>query len=187
MERCIRPRKKIYPGIVSAAMLAGLFISGCIPHFSPALSPVPTVPDLDLRRYAGTWYEIARLPHGFEKNMEQVTATYTINADGTIRVVNKGFDLRKKRWKQATATAWRPAPDRPGHLRVRFFWPFTADYNVIAMDSRNYQWAMVTSRSKKYLWILSRKPSMDETRYIDLVDRARQWGFDVGALHRVSH
>ena len=151
------------------------------------MKQIPTVPDLDIRQYAGTWYEIVRLPHRFEKNMERVTATYTINADGTVQVINKGFDIRKNRWKQATARAWRPDPDRPGHLRVRFFWPFTADYNVIALDTAHYQWAMVTSGSKKYLWILSRKPSMDEACYFDLVNRARQWGFDVDALHRVSH
>lgn len=180
-------RKKRRRGRIPAVIAIGLLISGCIPPFSAAPPPVPTVSDLDILRYVGTWYEIARLPHRFEKNMEQVTATYTLNRDGTIRVVNKGFDTSKHRWRQATARAWRPDPDRAGHLRVRFFWPFTADYNVIALDQDRYQWAMVTSGSKKYLWILYRKPQMDAAHYRDLVDRARHWGFPVDDLYRVQH
>ncbi len=180
-------RKKRKRGRIPAVIAIGMLISGCIPPFSAAPPPVPTVSSLDIQRYVGKWYEIARLPHRFEKNMEEVTATYTLNRDGTIRVINKGFDTQKHRWRQATAKAWRPDPQRPGHLRVRFFWPFTADYNVIAIDEVHYQWAMVTSSSKKYLWILAREPAMDEARYLDLVNRARQMGFSVDDLHRVRH
>jgi len=141
----------------------------------------------DLDRYLGTWYEIARLPHKFEKDLEQVTATYTLRDDGKISVVNRGFNTKSKEWEEAEGKAWIPDPETPAKLRVSFFLFFASDYKIIELDQNDYAYAMVTSSSKEYLWILSRTPQLDEKIYDRLVDTAHQLGFDVSKIHRVSH
>jgi apolipoprotein D and lipocalin family protein len=146
---------------------------------------IPPVSDFDLQRYLGTWYEIARLPHRFEKGLTRVTATYEIDPNGSLRVVNRGFKAAKNKWSQAEGKAWVPNPGVPALLKVRFFWPFSAEYKVIRLDPE-YQWAVVTSSQKKYLWILSREPVMDEALVESLVRYARENGFDVSKLNRVD-
>ncbi|MBT4483410.1 MAG: lipocalin family protein [Candidatus Latescibacteria bacterium] len=148
---------------------------------------VPAVGDLDITRYAGTWYEIARLPHSFEKNLERVTATYTLQDDGNIEVVNRGFKSKKGEWKSIKGKAWIPDPAVPARLKVKFFWFFSSEYKVIDLDSENYTYAMVTSSSRKYLWILSRTPGINETLYTRLVRKAQDLGFDMEKLYRVQH
>jgi apolipoprotein D and lipocalin family protein len=134
----------------------------------------------------GTWYEIARLPNSFEKNLDHVTAIYTLRDDGKINVLNKGFDSAKKYWKEATGKAWIPNSRIPAHLRVSFFWIFAGDYKIIALDGENYSYSMVTSKTKKYLWILSRTPRMDNEVYNKLVEKAKGFGFEVEELYKVS-
>jgi apolipoprotein D and lipocalin family protein len=146
---------------------------------------IPTVSGFELSRYLGTWYEIARLPHRFEKGLTRVTATYEINPNGTIRVLNRGFKAAKNKWSQAEGKAWVPDPKVPALLKVRFFWPFSAEYKVIRRDAE-YQWAVVTSGTKNYLWILSREPVMDKALYESLVQYVRENGFDVSKLIRVE-
>jgi apolipoprotein D and lipocalin family protein len=144
------------------------------------------VENFQLDRYLGTWYEIARLPHGFEKNLERVTATYSLRDDGKIRVLNRGFNIRKEKWSEAEGRAWIPDAAEPARLRVSFFLFFAADYRVISLDGLGYSWGMVTSGSRKYLWILSRSSEMDEELYTKLVGQAARWGFPVDQLIRVS-
>ncbi|MBN2200870.1 lipocalin family protein [bacterium] len=146
---------------------------------------IPPVPDFELNRYLGTWYEIARLPHRFEKGLSRVTATYTLNPNGTIHVVNRGFKAAKNRWSQAEAKAWVPDPEFPARLKVRFFWPFSAEYKVIRLDPE-YRWAVVTGSKNNYLWFLCREPVMDEALYESLVQYVRDNGFDVSKLIRVE-
>ncbi len=146
---------------------------------------IPPVSDFELNRYLGTWYEIARLPHRFEKGQSRVTATYALNPNGTIHVLNRGFKAAKNKWSQAEAKAWVPDPAVPARLKVRFFWPFSGEYKVIRLDTE-YQWAVVTSGTKNYLWILSRVPVMDEALYESLVQYVRENGFDVSKLIRVE-
>jgi apolipoprotein D and lipocalin family protein len=148
---------------------------------------IPIVPTLDLERYLGTWYEIARLPHKFEKDLQQVTATYSLRDDGKIRVLNKGFNTKKEEWNEAEGKAWIPDPGQPARLRVSFFWIFAADYRVIALDTVAYQYAMVTSSSKEYLWILARQPQLDAQIYDQLLAYARQQDFDLSELIKVAH
>jgi lipocalin len=134
----------------------------------------------DLSKYLGTWYEIARLPAWFERDMTNVTATYSLKPNGQVKVVNAG--LRKGKAKRAIGRA-KPAGDpRVGHLKVAFFLWFYADYVVIDLDSVNYQYAMVAS-SREYLWILCRQPKLDKGILDALVDKARNLGFDTGKLY----
>jgi len=146
---------------------------------------LPPVPDFELKSYLGTWYEIARLPHRFEKGLSRVTATYTLKPNGTIHVLNRGFKAAKNKWSQAEGKAWVPDPEVPARLKVRFFWPFSADYKVIRLDPE-YQWAVVTSSKNNYLWFLCRQPVMDEALYESLVKYVRENGFDVSQLIRVE-
>jgi len=138
-----------------------------------------TVKELDISRYLGTWYEIARFPHSFEKGLVGVTATYSMRPDGKIKVLNQG---RKNsldgELSSAVGKAKIPDPSKPGNLKVSFFWIFYAEYNVLELDPE-YQYALIGSSNEKYLWILSRNPEMDEKTYQMLVEKARLRGYDV--------
>ena len=145
-----------------------------------------TVKEVDLRRYAGTWYEIARLPNSFEKGLVGVTATYTLRDDGKITVVNQGYrgsvDGRRQRVK---GKAKVPDPGEQGRLKVSFFLWFYADYLILDLDAENYQYALVGGGNTNYLWILSRTPQMEEEVYTSLVDKARHLGFEVEKLEQI--
>lgn len=144
-----------------------------------------TVKELDLNRYLGTWYEIARFPHSFEKNLVGVTATYRLRDDGKIEVVNQGYKntLDGERSK-AVGKAKIPDKNEPGKLKVSFFWIFYADYFVLELD-KNYQYVMIGSFSDKYFWILCRTPQMDSKIYDMLVENARKRGYDLSKLYKV--
>jgi apolipoprotein D and lipocalin family protein len=145
-------------------------------------APLPTVAHVDLARYLGRWYEVARLPVPFEKNCEHVTAEYSQRADGTIRVVNtchKGAVHGPV--KKATATA-RPVDATNAKLKVQFFWPFEGDYWILDLDQADYQYALVGEPSRKSLWLLSRQPQLTPDVRRHLTDRARELGFPVEKL-----
>lgn len=145
-----------------------------------------TVKQLDLNRYLGTWYEIARFPNSFEKNLVGVTATYSLRADGKIKVLNQGhkFTLDGKLSK-AVGKAKIPDPNEPGKLKVSFFWFFYADYFVLELD-KNYQYALIGSSSPKYFWILSRTPQVDEPTYQMLLEKARKRAYNLDKLEKVQ-
>lgn len=136
----------------------------------------------DLDRYLGNWYEIARYNHRFERGMQQVRAEYILEAPGHIRVVNSGVDAEGK-YREAIGKAH---PGKyPGQLRVSFFWIFYADYNVLALDPA-YRWALVGSNSPKYLWILSRTPTLPDTELEEILRQAAARGYDTTRLLYVS-
>ena len=145
-----------------------------------------TVKTLDLNRYLGKWYEIARFPHSFEKGLVGVTATYRLKEDGMIEVLNEGFKntLDGERSK-AIGKAKMPNKLEPGKLKVSFFWIFYADYFVLELDQINYQYAMIGSSSDKYFWILSRTPEMNPSVYNMLLDNARKRGYNLDKLFKV--
>lgn len=144
------------------------------------------VKDVDLSRYAGRWYEIARFPHRFEQDLVGVTATYSLREDGKIDVLNEGFvKTLDGKHKKARAFAKVPDPGMPGRLKVYFFWPFGADYLILELDRDMYSYALVGSSSENYLWILSRTPILDEETYRMLVTKAADRGYDVSRLERV--
>lgn len=148
---------------------------------------VPTVRGFRLERYLGTWYEIARLDHAFERGLERVTATYTPRAGGGIVVANRGFDAGTRAWREATGKAFPVGEPDEGRLKVSFFGPFYGGYNIIALDTESYEWAMVCGPSRRYLWILARTPALDPEVRERLVARARSLGFPTDQLIAVRH
>lgn len=158
-----------------------------ISHPASAAAPVTSVPEMELSRYAGHWYEIAHLPVSFQRQcVSDITATYALRADGTISVHNA---CRTGDGEQAIADGVaRTVQDHPGRLQVRFVpgwlsWvPLVwADYWVIALDP-DYQWAVVGDPDREYLWILSREPAMDAALFARLKARAEAMGYDLGPL-----
>ncbi len=166
-------------------MLASLlsFLPGCAHNSTRGLPPVT---GFDAGRYAGTWYEIARFPHVFERGLTRVTAEYTAQADGSIRVVNRGYDPAKQKWRSATARAVFPGAHDIGLLRVTFFWPFSASYKVVKLDEKEYAWAVVTSGTLDYFWILARTPRLPPETYAELVKFAADSGFDTSRIEKVE-
>ena len=161
-----------------------LFIFSCTNTNSQMLDNT-TVKKLDLNRYLGTWYEIARFPHSFEKNLVGVTATYSMREDGKIKVVNQGYkNTLDGEFSVAEGKAKIPNEAEPGKLKVSFFWIFYGDYYVLELDE-NYQYVMIGSSSPKYFWILSRTPQMDSAIYDVLLEKARKRGYNLEQLVKV--
>ncbi|SFC30675.1 apolipoprotein D and lipocalin family protein [Parapedobacter composti] len=144
------------------------------------------VRNFEVNRYLGKWYEIARLDHKQERNLNNVTAEYGLNGDGTIRVVNSGYNYIKRKHESATGKAKFRDSQGIGALSVSFFGPFYSGYNVIALD-RDYQYALVAGESLKYLWILSRTTAVPDSIRKDYLQKAKQIGYDTSQLIWVEH
>ena len=161
-------------GIVSSLAAA---LTGCV-----TTSDIAAVRDFEPERYMGTWYEIARLPQYFERDMDEVRARYTLESDGTIEVVNSGVRNGEPQSITGTAKLKNPkAKPLTGELRVSFFWPFYSDYRIIELDP-DYTVAVVTGGSRSYLWVLSRKPEMPQAELDGIVRRMKTLGFEVDKL-----
>ena len=144
------------------------------------------VKELDIDRYLGKWYEISRFDHRFERGLIGVTATYSYRKDGKIKVVNSGYkESFDGRLSEAIGKAKIPNSVVPAKLKVSFFWFFYGDYFVLELDE-DYQYAVIGSSSDKYLWILSRKPQMDENLYNQLLKNLTNRGYDVTKLIKVK-
>ncbi|CAO98024.1 lipocalin family protein [Erwinia tasmaniensis] len=142
---------------------------------------VTPVDNFDSSRYLGRWYEIARFNHPFERGLDHVTASYSQRDDGGLKVVNRGFNSKKQRWQESTGKAYFTGRNDRAALKVSFFGPFYAGYNVIALD-KDYQHALVCGPNRDYLWMLSRTPRLDEQVKQDLIEKARRAGFAVDEL-----
>lgn len=164
-------------------LLAVYLLAGCSTQ-PPA--GIQSVQGFDIQRYQGQWYEIARLDHGFEHGLIDVTATYTPRSDGGINVVNCGYDLSSSSWKEAHGRAYFNGAADIGSLKVSFFWPFFGGYHVVALDS-DYRWAMVIGNDRSYLWILSRTAQLPDPIKARLVVLATGLGFDTSKLIWVQH
>jgi len=144
--------------------------------------PLEVVDHVDLERYLGTWYEIATIPQRFQKGCVGVTATYSLRPDGKIRVINR---CRKEtldgQLRDIEGKAWVVDKKTNAKLKVQFFWPFSGAYWIIELDA-DYQWAVVGHPNRNYLWILSRKPRMDQALYDDLIDRIGNKGYDISKI-----
>jgi apolipoprotein D and lipocalin family protein len=168
--------------------LAILLAVGILPaHAAGKQAPMQVVPSVDLTRYAGKWYEIARLPNRFQRDCASDTsATYTLRPDGKITVLNQ-CRQSDGRVKSATGTGRLAGGKEPNSkLRVTFFWPFYGNYWIIDLEP-DYRWAVVGEPDRKYFWILSREPQLDEALYSQIVERARNQGYDLGPLLRTPH
>ena len=155
--------------------LAGMFclvLMGCtgIPE---GIEPVT---DFDQERYLGTWYEIARLDHSFERGLSEVTATYRANPDGSIAVLNRGFDQEEARWREAEGVARFVDSSTVAHLKVSFFGPFYGSYIVFELGE-NYEHAFVSGFNREYLWLLSRSPQVSDTLRNEFLETITKLGF----------
>ncbi len=154
-----------------------LVLSGCTGH----PEGVQPVSGFELERYLGTWHEIARLDHAFERGLTDVTAHYRRRDDGGIDVVNRGYDPDKGDWTEARGRAYFIGDADVASLKVSFFGPFYGGYHVFALDPE-YRWAMVAGPSREYLWILARQPELPPAVLNELLARARRAGFATDAL-----
>ena len=162
-----------------------LAISACAVLFEACRVSMPkgavAVKPFDKEKYLGKWYEIARMDFKFEKHLESVTADYTSGEEGTIQVKNRGYHTVKKVWKESTGTAKSVRDPAEGRLKVSFFGPFYAGYNIIAIDP-GYRHALVAGNNLKYLWILSRTPDIPEGIKTLFMRQARALGYDIKKL-----
>jgi apolipoprotein D and lipocalin family protein len=142
---------------------------------------IEPVSELDLERYTGTWYEIARLDHSFERGLSDVTAQYTLNPDGSVTVINRGYSAEEGGWQEADGRAVPVEDSAEGHLKVSFFGPFYASYVVFQLDD-NYQEVYITGYNKDYLWLLSRSPRVPDKAIESFKAIAQAKGFDLGEL-----
>ncbi len=158
------------------SLLAGL-LTGCV----GVPKDVDVIEGFELPRYLGTWYEIARLDHSFERGLDTVSATYSLREGGGVTVLNRGRNAQGQ-WSEAKGKAFFVGKPEIGRLKVSFFGPFYGAYNIIALDKQSYAWAMVCGPDKSYLWILSRTPVLDAAIQQQLVAQAKAAGFDTASL-----
>ncbi len=168
--------------LVLPLLLALFLLTGC----AGVPEGVTPARGFQIERYLGTWYEIARLDHRFERGLRDITAAYSLRDDGGIDVLNKGFDTTANAWKTATGRAYFIGAPDIASLKVSFFRPFYGGYHVMALDP-DYRWAMVSGPDHDYFWILAREPELPEALLAKLLDTARTAGFETDALIRVEH
>ncbi|MGB5443676.1 MAG: lipocalin family protein [Gammaproteobacteria bacterium] len=168
---------------IMALMLGALFAAGCT-GLPDGVTPVS---GFDVNRYLGSWYEVARLDHRFERGLEKVSAHYSYRDDGGIRVLNRGFDPARGQWQDAEGKAYFMGDPQTGRLKVSFFGPFYGSYNIIELDQAGYRYALVCGPDTSYLWILARQPDLDKDIVKTLVARAAGLGFDTTQLIYVNH
>jgi len=135
----------------------------------------------ELSKYLGTWYEIARLDHSFERGLSNVTAEYSLRKDGGVRVINRGYSAEEGKWEQAEGKAYFVEDSDTGHLKVSFFGPFYGAYVVFNLDE-DYQQSFVSGPDRSYLWFLSRTPTVSEADKQRFIQAARAKGFDTDEL-----
>lgn len=147
---------------------------------------VKAIQDFDKDKYLGSWYEIARLDFVFEKNLNNTTAEYSLNEDGSIKVVNRGYNFIKNKYVASTGKVKFAGDSNEGKLKVSFFGPFYSGYNIIALDS-DYKYALVAGESLKYLWLLSREKTMPNTIKEAYLKTAKDLGYNTSELIWVKH
>ena len=147
-------------------------------------NPVNAVPvtGFDSEKYLGTWYEVARLDHGFERGLSHVSATYTRREDGKITVLNQGYKATSQKTKTATGKAKFANDSTTGHLKVSFFGPLYGDYIIFDLDKTAYSRAYVSGGKDNYLWLLSRTPTITENVRSDFLAKSEALGYDTESL-----
>lgn len=166
--------------LLIGSMSVILFSCSTIPDGAVAVKP------FNKEKYLGTWYEIARLDFKYERNLDNTTATYSLNDNGSIKVVNQGYDTIENKWVQAIGKAKFVKDDNIAMLKVSFFGPFYSGYNVIGLDDE-YKYALVAGKSLKYLWILSREtniPGDIKDKYLKI---AEDIGYNTADLLWIKH
>ncbi|MCI9845809.1 lipocalin family protein [Flavobacterium pectinovorum] len=171
----------IVPILIGAGI--GLALCSCgggIPKKATAVT------NFDSTKYLGKWYEIARLDYKWERDLDNVTAEYSLNEDKTIKVDNKGYNFKKGKREQSIGKAKFVEKENIGMLKVSFFGPFYSGYNVVLIDP-DYKYALVAGESLKYMWILSREKTIPESVKTDFLMKAREIGYTTSDLVWVKH
>lgn len=168
---------------LSIAVLVGFIGVSCL-GMPKTVKPVG---DFDINRYMGTWYEIARLDHSFERGLSQVTAEYSLREDGGVDVVNRGFSEKDREWKEAQGKAYFVESQSEGYLKVSFFGPFYGSYVVFELDKKDYSYAFVSGPDTTYLWLLARSPKVEPGVIERFKKRTAELGFDTENLIFVNH
>lgn len=176
----MKAKSKILVVACSLGFLALLNSCASIPKKAKA------VENFDINRYLGTWYEIARFDFRFEKDLDNVSAQYSLNKKGNVIVLNSGFNYKKAEWKKADGLAKFRGNKDVAELKVSFFGPFYAGYNVVALDE-NYQYALIAGKDLDYLWILSKTKSIPEEVKSNYLRIAEEIGYDTSKLIWVKH
>lgn len=171
--------KITFTAIIFFGITASLVSGGCNGKSMKNMD-TSTVKELDINRYLGKWYEMARFDHSFERGLVGVTVTYSFRPDGKIKVVNEGYQNTLD-GKHSVAVGKAKTTSEPGKLKVSFFWIFYGAYNILELDA-DYQWALIGSSSDKYLWILSRTPVLEPGVLSGIIEKARQRGYDTSKL-----
>jgi apolipoprotein D and lipocalin family protein len=167
--------------LLASSAVVMLFLSArSIPKGAVALKP------FSLQKYLGKWYEIARLDYKWERNLDNVTAQYSLRPDGNIKVENKGYNVEHAGWEKSIGKAKPVRDSTEAMLKVSFFGPFYSGYNVIAIDP-DYKYALVAGESTKYLWILSREKTIPKKVKEDYLEKAQEIGYDTDELVWVKH
>jgi len=159
-------------------LISALLLSACAQR-NENIKPVT---GFEINRYLGVWYEIARMDHSFERGLSNVSAEYSLNPDGSIKVYNKGFNSDKNKWKTAVGRAKFAASQDTGEFKVSFFGPFYGAYIIVELDNANYSYALISGGSLDYLWILSRTPDLDKPTLDKLLQTATNLGYDTDKL-----
>ncbi|MBK8809005.1 MAG: lipocalin family protein [Bacteroidales bacterium] len=146
----------------------------------------PAVKPFEISKYLGLWYEIARLDFKYERGLNNTTAQYNLNENGTVKVLNKGFAYEKNEWKTAEGKAKFVKDTNEGRLKVSFFGPFYSAYTVVAID-KEYKYALVAGESLSYLWILSRSTTIPDTIKNQFLQTAKNLGYNTNDLIWVEH
>jgi len=169
--------------MIKISIVLVLFLTGCV----GIPENVKPVDNFKLEKYLGKWYEIARLDHSFERGLTRVTADYSLQDNGGVRVLNRGYSPKENTWKEVEGKAYFVEGSDQGYLKVSFFGPFYGSYIVFELDHENYQYALVCGPKKSYLWILARDPEMKKDIKDLLTAKATKLGFDTSKLIFVDH
>ena len=169
---------------VFLALIITLTLAACSTAPPEGIRPVTS---FDLNRYLGQWYEIARLDHVFERGMSDISANYQLQDDGSVKVINRGYNTQRQVWKEAIGRALFVGDSDTASLKVSFFGPFYGGYHVIALDQQSYRWSMVSGPDRDYLWILSREKTLPAEVREQLVSQAQALGFATDKLIWVEH
>jgi apolipoprotein D and lipocalin family protein len=170
------------PVLLSLFAAGTLLLSACAPEPTPVAEPVK---QLNVERYMGTWYEIARLPHSFQEGLQQVTAEYRLNRDGSFEVTNRGYNDAEGEWETAIGLA-EPIDGMEAGFTIQFQWPFKGGYYVAELGD-NYDYAVVVSNDKEFFWLLARDPGMPRWLIDQNLAQAAQWGIDVEQIIETEH
>ncbi len=160
-----------------------LLLTGCV-SMPDGVTPVE---NFQLERYLGKWYEIARLDHSFERGLSRISAEYSLNSDGSVKVINRGFSDKDQKWKEAVGKAYFVKSPDQGFLKVSFFGPFYGSYIILELDQQDYSYALVCGPDRSYLWILARSPKINDEAKNALITKAASLGFKIDELIFVKH